>query len=286
MLDRRFFKRARAFIGKPIIVTQQKAVVIDNKNRCKNPIFLIGVHRSGTSLTRRMFNCHRNIACPPESFFLRHYCDMLKAPLTESGYRGFGFSRAEMIQHIAQQAGSQHEAFRVMQDKARWADKTPQYTDILPELRDLFGEEARFVLIFRDPRDIAFSIHERGWRFSNKKDDILDDTIYYVNQRVQIMKDFLMAEPERACRLNYEHLVADPKTELTRVLTFLDEEFDEAMLRFGEGKHNFGTEDPMIRGTTDLRLSSQNWRAMPDETKQRLQAGLRDLVIDLGYDPE
>lgn len=275
--------RLRAFLGKPLIIRQEKPVLLGDYEPCQNPIFLIGVHRSGTSLIRRMFNSHRKIACPPESFYIPHYCDLYQDPMTAAGFEGFGQSGDEMRTHIARQAAELHDAYRLSQDKPRWADKTPQYTDRLEDLLGLFGDQARFVLIFRDPRDIAYSIYERGWRLTEESNDLLADTLKYVRDRIGAMLAFSRAHPDKAVSLHYEKLVNDPEGELTRVLGFLSEEFDEAMLRFNDFSHNFGTEDPMVRGSSTLKFSSGHWKTLENDERDRLTSGLEGIVKELGY---
>jgi len=286
---KRFIKRLRAFIAKPLVVVQTKPVIINQSELCPNPIFLVGVHRSGTSLVRRMSNSHPNIACPPESFFLSKYCELYKDEMSYPGFRGFGLTQQDMQKHIARQASELHEAFRLAHGKRRWADKTPQYTACLNELRELFGPAARFVLIFRDPRDIAYSIYERKWRFTESSDsedfgDLLEEPLDYVSDRVGMLRDFHARYPEQSIELWYENVVQAPRSELKRILIFLGEEFSDAMMKFNDGAHNFGTEDPMVRGTSKLTLSRGYWRNMPENERLKLDNLLGPLAVDLGYD--
>lgn len=288
IIGKRFLKRLRAFIAKPLVVVQTKAIVLDERELCNNPIFLVGVHRSGTSLVRRMFNSHPNIACPPETFFLRKYCELYKDELTYPGFRGFGWTREDMRLHIARQASELHEAFRMAHGKTRWADKTPQHTECLEELCQLFGAGARFVLIFRDPRDVAFSIYERKWRFnetdaSNNGMDLLDDTIQYVSCRMRLMINFQKRHPDRTTNLSYENVVQHPQVELGRALKFLGEKFSEAMLTFNSGQHNLGVEDPIVRGTSQLRLSGGYWKNISVDERVRIETRLGPLAEELGY---
>lgn len=280
---KRFFIRLRAFIGKPIIIRQQKPVILTDYEPCQNGIFLVGVHRSGTSLVRRIFNSHHNIACPPETFYLPHYCSMYNDPMSLPGFEGLGYSINDARRHIARQAAELHDAYRLSNAKKRWADKTPQYVEHLKDLLALFGDETRFVLVFRDPRDIAYSIYERRWVFTKQSEDPLIDTAIYVRDRITMMMEFAAAHSSKSVPLHYEKLVDDPQKELTRVLAFLGEDFDEAMLRFNETQHNFGTEDPMVRGSSTFRRSSGHWKTLPAEEQAKLATVLGGVIAKLGY---
>ena len=51
---RRSYRRLRAYLGRPRFQIQDRPVILDDQDFCSNPVFLIGVHRSGTSLLRRI----------------------------------------------------------------------------------------------------------------------------------------------------------------------------------------------------------------------------------------
>ena len=265
------YRRVRAFLSKPLVINQVKPVIMDAQEYCRNPIFLIGVHRSGTSLVRRLFNAHPNIACPPETFYLKHYCQLFKDPMTSAGMRGFGYSAEETRKIIARQASSFHEAYRIAEGKKRWADKTPQYTACLSDLGDLFRDGAKFVLIFRNPMDVAYSIFDRGWIMEGYGEDPLDNAANYVSDRITRMYEFYRSNPERCVTLRYDRLNEDPVTELTRVLRFLGEDFHSQMLEFNRQSQNFGTEDPIVRGTSEFRGSFNNWRALSNDQQDQLE---------------
>jgi LPS sulfotransferase NodH len=143
-------------MGRPLMVRQQ-CFVPDDGERCEDPIFVLGVHRSGTSLLRRILNSHSGVACPPESFFLKHFCDLYQSQGTRVGLQGFGFSDDEEVyrDQIAAWAARYHEAYRKGCGKRRWADKTPAYVAIASDLAALFGPAAQFVALYRHPFDIV-----------------------------------------------------------------------------------------------------------------------------------
>ena len=277
-----YSKRAISYVMRPRVVVQERAVIVDDRNICENPIFLIGVFRSGTSLVRRMFNSHSKIACPPETFYLPHYAAMLQDPMTMSGYEGFGYSEEEMRVDISRVASHLHEAYRISQDKPRWADKTPQYVWHLDSLDKMYGGNARFVMIRRHPFDIAFSITSRGWKF-NDIEDIFESNLVYVRDSISKMEEFRTKNSSKCVDLSYQSLTANPTAELTRVLRFLGEEFEPSMLDYHKKNHNVGLEDPMVRGTKGIKKSAENWRSWSAEEKERARAILGPTAEVLGY---
>jgi hypothetical protein len=280
---RKLLRQVRSFVGRPRVVVQQTPVVLDDVNACENPIFLIGIHRSGTSLTRRMFNCHENIACPPESFFLQHYATLLRDNDSFLGFEGMGFGREAALKELRRAAGRFHEAFRQAEGKPRWADKTPQYVFFVNELIEIFGPQAKFVVIFRHPFDIVTSIYHRRWRLMNFTDDLFENTVLYVAEAHRQQLVFLARYPEQTRPLFYEALCQAPDSSLKPLLEWLGEPWDPRMLDFAGGQHNRGTEDPVVLGMHTIELNSGTWETLSDQQIRFLHEHLGAHAEALGY---
>ncbi len=264
-----YWNRVKTYLGRPRMIVQTKPVVIDDAQRCDNPIFIVGAHRSGTSLVRRLFNSHREIACPPESFFIANYAAMLDDRFVGAGYEAFGYSVDEARRDIARKASELHEAYRIATGKSIWADKTPQYTDHLEAIDRLYGGKARFVLVLRHPGDIVHSIYKRDWRFNDIADGF-ESALAHVKRSIDNLLAFEAKFPDRCTRIVYCDLCADPEAVLTPVLDRLGLEFDPGMLEFADKDHNFGLEDPVIRGTKSISLNSGAWRSLTLDQQARI----------------
>ena len=264
-----YWNRVKTYLGRPRMIVQTKPVVIDDSARCETPIFIVGAHRSGTSLVRRLFNSHRDIACPPESFFIANYAAMLDDKFVGAGYEAFGYSAEEARQDIARKASTLHEAYRIATGKAIWADKTPQYTDHLEAIDRLYAGKARFVLVLRHPGDIVHSIYKRDWRFNDIQDGF-ESALAHVKRSIDNLLAFEAKFPDRCTRIVYCDLCTDPEQVLTQVLGRVGLEFDPEMLDFADKDHNFGLEDPVIRGTKSIARNSGAWRSMTTAQQARI----------------
>lgn len=272
-----YWNRFRAYMGRPRMIVQTKPVVIDEDDWCEEPIFIIGAHRSGTSLVRRLFNSHPEIACPPESFFIRHYADMLQDRHVRGGYEAFGYDDAERRRDLARKAASLHEAFRLASGKRIWADKTPIYTLHLDPIDALFDARARYVLVLRNPGDIVYSIYKRNWRF-NEIEDAFESALAHVKEAIDAMLDFEARHPERCVRIVYCELCVAPEAVLRLALEGLGIglEFEPAMLDFADKDHNFGLEDPVVRGTRTIMANSGAWRGLEPAQQARIRETFGD----------
>ncbi|MFP5395504.1 MAG: sulfotransferase family protein [Alphaproteobacteria bacterium] len=251
------------------MVVQTRAVVLADADRCAEPIFIVGPHRSGTSLVRRLFNSHPDIACPPESFYITHYAAMLEDRHVRAGYDGFGYDDEQMRLDLAGKAASLHEAYRLAQGKRIWADKTPHYALHLEAIDRLFAAQPRYVLVLRHPGDVVHSLYRRGWRL-NGIDDPFESALEHVRNCLDALLEFETRHPRRCVRLVYEDLCDQPEPVLARAMVGLGLQFHPAMLRFADHHHNFGVEDPVVRGTRRIAPRHGDWRSLGEDQKARV----------------
>lgn len=278
---RYFYRRFRSYISKPVLVVQKKPIIIDESTLTNNPIFLVGIHRSGTSLVRRIINSHSNIACPPETMYLVHFASMLRDQRTFNGFKGLGFDNEDTLQELRIWSSRYHEAFKLAQGKNRWADKTPQYIDILNEIDKLYGPKTQYIMIFRNPLDVVYSIFSRGWKFGDFNEDLLTNTAMYVADLLDKQLRFMDSHPEQCFRLNYEDLMANSELVLKQMFHFLEEPWEQQVLSFNSFDHGFGTEDPIVRGTANFQPSVDNWKAFNQKQLSIITNILKDYTYDL-----
>jgi SAM-dependent methyltransferase len=222
------------------------------------PIFIVGVPRSGTTLLRVLLDSHPNIACGPESPWLARgvpsiknfYRFMAEDPL---GYvQSYGVSRKRFRKQIADWVDSLFMEYARSCGKDRWAEKTPDHSLEIPFLAELFPN-ACFVHIVRDGRDVACSTsilsEERKaiseWHSNNLLMDdgmVADNTVQNAALRWHTWLRRIERELSRVRRsytLRYEDLVAAPEQELKHLMTFIGEEFSPIMLDYMKKKHDY-----------------------------------------------
>ena len=135
----------------------------------------------------------------------------------------------------------------------------------------------------RHPLDVAYSIWKRGWHFQEETGELLTDTCRYVKTSVEAQLSFLRAHPSRSHVLHYDRLVETPMEETRSLCQFLEEPWSDEMIRHHEQSHDFGTEDPIARGTKGFRGSYENWRAWDAAQKETAIDILKPLIEEVGY---
>lgn len=215
------------------------------------PFFIVGVHRSGTTLLRFMLSSHPRLYIPPESDFIPHF--FRKKPqeqLTRAQVAQFLqviFSKYRFVEDWQGSTPDPESFFKQMnplnpagfldqlygqyaaQNGARrWGDKTPIYASYVDVLYAIFPQ-AQFVHILRDPFDAAFSLLDK---YADREFHI---DIYFAArnwvrriQHIRTVSQKLSAE--NYLELRYENLVKNPEEELRRVCEFLEEDFVPRML--------------------------------------------------------
>ncbi|MBA3655049.1 MAG: sulfotransferase [Actinobacteria bacterium] len=194
------------------------------------PIFIVGCQRSGTTLLRLILDAHPNLSIGPESRFL----DDLAKVTGEDWPRiePYGLPREFFHERFAALFHDFQMTYAQRRGKRRWGDKSPRYTLHLPFLDALFPE-CQVIHVIRDGRDVVSSHRER-WGYASA---------YKATAKWQRYIEAARAAgrnlgPARFAEVRYEALVADPEPELRRLLEFLGEPWDDAVLHHNEVPHD------------------------------------------------
>ena len=203
----------------------------------EQPLFVLGVRRSGTTLLRVMLDRNSAIAIPDESYFIpqlahRHpgasvdvdaFLDDVRRLST---LREWGLPASAVAERLGpgmtpgDAIGAIFSAYAVLQGKERWGDKTPLYMQYLPLLERTFPD-GRFVHLVRDGRDAALSflsvprgIMTEGW--GHPKDAAGFARLW----RTEVEAAQALGRrvgPDRYLEIRYEDLVRDSAAELARL---------------------------------------------------------------------
>jgi hypothetical protein len=195
------------------------------------PIFIVGCHGSGTTLLRLLLDSHPNISCGPETRFLADFARITRPPLWPH-LKQYGFSEEYWHHKFADLFDSFKSDYARRHGKTRWADKTPRYALYLDYLDDLFPS-CQVVHVIRDGRDVVAS-HKGRWGYisavkASKKWPMYIRAARTVGNRLS---------PSRYYEVRYEDLVDDTEATLRKLLDFLGEPWDDALLAHDAKPHD------------------------------------------------
>lgn len=260
--------------------------------------FIVGSARSGTTLLRMMLNAHPEVAVPPESRFVveLYRSDEVRVDdfLSRLGSHRRWISWDTPIEDVrAQLAGvstvtypeaieAAFMAFAQSRNKKRYGDKTPRYIEHLPLLARLWPD-AKFVHLVRDGREVALSYAEVPFG-----PNTVAKAAALWRERVALgMKQGRPLGPERYIELRYERLLENPREEIGGLCTFLDLDFDPAMLDHSEQARSEVLHRARLYNPNVTRSISKtrSWdEQMPKSQVEVFEAIAGDTLSELGYD--
>src|SRR5262245_30877214 len=279
-----------------------------------NPyVFLVGCMRSGTTLLQRIVDAHPCLAIVHELWWLgKWYRERIgltpeglvnpelftrlmafpkftkKVPIGREDLEGL--LRSGRPVSFASFMSGVFDWYGKSRGKPLAGDKTPENVRKIRTLHDLWPN-ARFVHVIRDGRDVALSV--RNWkepvkvlrRSATWEEDPVTTLALLWEWHVRLGREAGRAlGPGLYYEIRYEALVARPAEECARLCAFLGVPYDDAMLRFHEGR---GQDDPGLDAKDAWRPITpglREWRAqMPVEDVERFEATAGGLLDELGY---
>lgn len=220
----------------------------------ERPFFIIGTERSGSNLLRLVLNAHSRLCIPHPPHVMRFMHPLAASYGDLRDDRRFAALAADVARLIRwhtypwPRSPGPDELMALSRDrtlfalyaaayesqmrdagKARWGCKSTfmiHHDDLILAQYP----QARFVLLVRDPRDVAVSARDSVF---NHFHPWFVGSLWAREQRKGIRLLETLA-PEQILPMHYEALLADPEGEVRRVCAFLGEPFEAAQLTFFE----------------------------------------------------
>lgn len=174
--------------------------------------------------------------------------------------------------------------------KSIWGDKTPLQTQFVPQILEHFPN-AGIINMVRDPRAVCASAKRY---FDQKRGDFdfwitnnIQETISRWEKEVNLGLEYEKAHPQNVRTVQYEHLVANPETELKSICTFMNLPFETAMLHHHETKAEGGPPQTDWHKETNKAVNTDNvekWRVELTQAEiSQIETQLSELMTRFDY---
>lgn len=197
----------------------------------QTPIFIVGLPRTGTTLTERILSSHSRVHSLGETLFLQM---VLRR---ESGVSSIESMNPDMISALAHKdMGLIAKGY--MDAVGYRLGAEPMFIDKLPFNFLYLGfiarawPEARIVHLVRNPMDACFAMYKQVFTWAYKFSYSLDSLGRYYVAHDRLRRHWQTVLGDRMVEVEYEALVADPEGETRRLLERLGLPFEQGCLDF------------------------------------------------------
>lgn len=225
-----------------------------------DPIFIVGMPRSGSTLVEQMLACHPMVEGTGELFELQD----IAATLSGNGTAGEPLpdAMAKLTPGELEALGRRYlDATRRHRrsDRRHFTDKMPANWRFVALIR-LILPNAKIVDVRRDPVPCCLSAFSTCFNRGTSFPANLCDLARYHDDYIRMMDRIDATLPGYVHRLRYERLVEDPETEIRRLLHQLGLDFDPSCLRFHESRRPVHTPSAQQVRLPINRLGLDRWR--------------------------
>jgi tetratricopeptide (TPR) repeat protein len=218
----------------------------------ERPVLIVGIPRSGTTLTEQILSSHPEVAGGGELGFWAENA----GPVLEEGAPALAAERLETL------AGGYRAVLREVSPEARRVtDKNPFNFLHLGLISRAFPY-ARIIHCRRHPVDTCLSIYTTylaspGLEFMGNREDL----VFYYRQYERLMRHWRQVlPPERFVEIDYEWLITDREAETRRLLSFSGLEWNDACLRPESNRRSVETASVWQARQPVYRSSMERWR--------------------------
>ncbi|MBL8771595.1 MAG: sulfotransferase [Phenylobacterium sp.] len=224
-------RRTKALMGQAFFAARA-----GQGSRRPDPIFIVGLPRSGSTLVEQILASHSQVEGTHELPHLPNIAAQLAGPARREIEGAYPDVLAALSPAELSGLGEDYLARAQIHRKLA----RPRFIDKLPNnwahvgLIQLILPNARIIDARRHPLGCCFSAYKQHFAVGQAFSYDQADLGRYYRDYVELMAHFDAVLPGRVHRVIYERMVADPEAEVRRLLDYCGLPFEPACLRFYE----------------------------------------------------
>lgn len=225
------------------------------------PVFIVGLPRSGTTLTEQILASHPQCFGAGELNVLTDLATGTPDRLGKNDVTWPETANYLSMQQIQALAKDYLDASgqRAPDSAKRVVDKQPLNFWHLGLIAMAFPN-ARIVHCTRDIRDCGLSIYTQNFNVTQTWSTDLEDIAYYWQGYSRLMAHFKQVSNLQILEVNYENMVSDIKSQSKRLLDFVGLEWTDTVLEFHQSKRAVQTPSRWQVRQPVYQSSKARWR--------------------------
>jgi tetratricopeptide (TPR) repeat protein len=239
----------------------------------EEPIFVLGMPRTGTTLVERILGSHSQVTSAGE---LNNFALQLTQLARESGPRKGESAKQQLVERSARldyaQLGAAYlESTRPLSGQApRFIDKMP-LNFLYIGLIHAALPQAKIVQLQRDPLDTCFAIFKTSFRDAYPFSYKLEELGHYYLAYEKLMAHWHRLLPGVVHTVRYEELVTEPEGIARNLLAYCDLQWEEQCLQFHSSSAASTTASASQVRQPIYRSSVGNWRNYSEQLQPLIE---------------
>ena len=231
-----------------------------------DPIFILGLPRSGSTLIEQILASHSMVEGTHELSDIQRVSLELQGPDTELDHPRYPKVLTDLTAEDIRAFGQ-----RYIDDTRAYRNGKPRFIDKMPNnfrhigLIHLMLPNARIIDARREPMACCFSnlkqLFAQGQEFTYS----IDDIARYYRTYVELMRHWDAALPGRVLRVQHEDVVDDLEGSVRRILAYCGLDFEPGCVAFHKTRRNVRTpsseqvRQPIFRDSLDQWTNYEAW---------------------------
>ena len=232
----------------------------------KRPIFVLGMPRSGTTLTEQILGSHSMVYPAGELPFVPRLVSLIPKVFKQQGKEPKKWPEAilEFDEYLLKSAGQYY-----LDKVATLDNKHPRTVDKLPHNFDYVGlillmfPNAKVIHLVRNDLDVAVSNYQQNFAAKHGTMGFAFDLKWIghmLNDHRAIMEQWHKLFPGRIYDLDYQRLTEEPETVIRELLEFCELPWEDGVLEFYKTKRPVKTASIKQVRQGIYRSSVEKWR--------------------------
>jgi tetratricopeptide (TPR) repeat protein len=243
-----------------------------------DPIFILGLPRSGSTLLEQILSSHSQVEGTLELPNILAYSKELRRHQVDGEKLGYPEVIAELDEQVLTDLGS-----RYLEETKVYRNQSPFFIDKMPNnfrhigLIKLILPNAKIIDARRHPMACCFSGYKQLFAEGQEFSYSLSDMGQYYTDYVELMEHWDNVLPGQVLRVHYEQVIDDLEGQVRRILDFCGLSFESACLSFHETKRSVRTASSEQVRQPIFKTGLEQWKNYSVQLSE-LQDQLADII--------